>query len=80
MKDIRPKNIIKSRLVKTIDALSFGEPTGQNKNGEGIYKETHSDVSQRISILYKIQDEIPQLKNEILDKDTKMFPLEMSAP
>lgn len=36
-----------------------------------IYKEANSDISQLISILYEIQDEISQLKNEIHDKDTE---------
>ena len=31
----------------------------------------NSDVSQLISIMYEIQDEISQLKNEIHNKDTE---------
>lgn len=71
LSDLDSVEEIKSRLIKTIGALSFEEPTGQNESGEAIYKETNSDISQMISILYEIQDEISQLKNEIHDKDTE---------
>lgn len=71
LSDLDSVEEIKSRLVKTIGALSFEELTGQNENGEVTYKETNSDISQLISILYEIQDEISQLKNEIHDKDTE---------
>lgn len=71
LSDLDSVEEIKSRLVKTIDALSFGELTGQNENEKNVYKETNNDVSRLISILYEIQDEISQLKNEIHDKDTE---------
>lgn len=71
LSDLDSVEEIKSRLVKSIGALSFEKLTGQNENREGTYKETNSDVSQLISILYEIQDEISQLKNEIHDKDTE---------
>ena len=71
LSDLDSVEEIKSRLVKTISALSFEEPTSQNENGEVTYKETNSDVSQLISILYEIQDDISQLKNEVHDKDTE---------
>ena len=71
LNDLDSVEEIKSRLVKTIGALSFEKPTEQNERGEVIYKEANSDISQLISILYEIQDEISQLKNEIHDKDTE---------
>jgi len=71
LSDLDSVEEIKSRLIKTIGALSFEELTGQNGNGEVPYKETNSDVSQLISVLYEIQDEISQLKKEIHDKDTE---------
>ncbi|MCD8224206.1 MAG: winged helix-turn-helix domain-containing protein [Clostridiales bacterium] len=71
LRDLDSVEEIKSRLVKTISALPFEESTGQNENGEVAYKGTNSDVSQLIQILYEIQDEISQLKNEIHDKDTE---------
>ena len=71
LSDLDSVEEIKSRLVKTIGALSFEEPASKNENGEVTYKETNGDVSQLISILYEIQDEISQLKNEIHDKDTE---------
>ena len=71
LNDLDSVEEIKSRLVKTIGALSFEKPTEQNERGEVIYKEANSDISKLISILYEIQDEISQLKNEIHDKDTE---------
>ena len=73
---------IKSRLIKTIGALSFEEQSSNIENGEVNYKESNSDISQLISILYEIQDEISQLKNEIHDKDTETIQaiVKASAP
>ncbi|MGN0388935.1 MAG: nucleoside 2-deoxyribosyltransferase [Suilimivivens sp.] len=71
LNDLDSVEEIKSRLIKTIGALSFEEQSSQDESGEAIYKETNNDISQLISILYQIQDEISQLKNEIHDKDTE---------
>lgn len=73
---------IKSRLIKTINALSFEDPADQNENEEAPHKDVNSDVSQLISIMYEIQDEISQLKNEIHNKDTETIQtiIKASAP
>lgn len=41
-----------------------------NEDGSDI-KETNGDISQLISVLYEIQDDISRLKNEIHNKDTE---------
>ena len=72
----------KVRLIKTIGALSFDMQSDQsNEEGMGI-KDTNSDVSKLISVLYEIQDEISQLKAEIHNKDTETIQaiIKASAP
>ena len=71
LSDLDSVEEVKSRLIKTIGALSFDVQSDQsNEESTGI-KETNSEVSQLISVLYDIQDEISQLKNEIHNKDTE---------
>lgn len=71
LSDLDSVEEIKSRLVKTISALSFDEKIEQSESGEKVYKETNNDISPLVSILYEIQDDISQLKNEIHNKDTE---------
>lgn len=71
LSDLDSVEEIKSRLIKTIGALSFDEQSYQNENGKIAFKESQNDISQLISILYEIQDEISQLKTEIHNKDTE---------
>lgn len=82
LSDLDSVEEIKARLIKTIGALSFEEQSGQEESGEVIFKETNGDISKLISILYEIQDEISQLKNEIHDKDTETIQaiVKASAP
>ena len=62
---------IKSRLIKTIGALSFDTKSDQNNEDDSDTKEMNGDISQLIPILYEIQDDISQLKKEIHNKDTE---------
>lgn len=71
LSDLDSVEEIKSRLIKTIGALSFDEQSYQNEDDKIVFKENQNDISQLISILYEIQDEISQLKNEIHNKDTE---------
>lgn len=71
LSDLDSVEEIKSRLIKTIGALSFDEQSYQNEDGKTAFKENQNDISQLISILYEIQDEISQLKGEIHNKDTE---------
>lgn len=71
LSDLDSVEEIKSRLIKTIGALSFDEQSYQNEDGKTAFKENQNDISQLISILYEIQDEIFQLKGEIHNKDTE---------
>lgn len=58
LSDLDSVEEIKSRLIKTIGALSFDEQSYQNEDGKIAFKESQNDISQLISILYEIQDEI----------------------
>ena len=71
LSDLDSVEEVKSRLIKTIGALSFEEQSYQNEDGKIAFKESQNDISQLISILYEIQDEISQLKGEIHNKDTE---------
>lgn len=71
LSDLDSVEEIKSRLIKTIGALSFDEQSYQNEDGKIAFKESQNDISQLIPILYEIQDEISQLKSEIHNKDTE---------
>lgn len=71
LSDLDSVEEIKSRLIKTIRTLSFDEQFYQNEDGKIALKENQNDISQLISILYEIQDEISQLKSEIHNKDTE---------
>lgn len=71
LSDLDSVEEIKSRLIKTIGALSFDEQSYQNEDGKIAFKENQNDISQLIPILYEIQDEISQLKSEIHNKDTE---------
>lgn len=71
LSDLDSVEEIKSRLIKTIGALSFDVQSDQNNEDESDIKETNGDISQLISVLYEIQDDISQLKNEIHNKDTE---------
>ena len=71
MSDLDSVEEIKSRLIKTIGVLSFDEQSYQNENGKIAFKENPNDISQLIPILYEIQDEVSQLKNEIHNKNTE---------
>ena len=71
LSDLDSVEEVKTRLIKTIGALSFDIQSDQsNEECVGI-REINSDVSQLVSVLYEIQDEISQLKNEIHNKDTE---------
>lgn len=71
LSDLDSVEEIKSRLIKTIGALSFDVQSDQNNEDGSDIKETNGDISQLISVLYEIQDDISQLKNEIHNKDTE---------
>ncbi len=71
LSDLDSVEEIKSRLIKTIGALSFDVQLDQNNEDGSDIKETNGDISQLISVLYEIQDDISQLKNEIHNKDTE---------
>lgn len=73
LSDLDSVEEVKTRLIKTIGALSFDIQSNQgNEECVGI-REINNDVSQLVSILYEIQDEISRLKNEIHSKDTEII-------
>lgn len=82
LSDLDSVEEVKSRLIKTIGALSFDIQSDQNDEKATGIKDINSDVSQLISVLYEIQDEISQLKNEIHNKDTETIQaiVKASAP
>lgn len=71
LSDLDSVEEIKSRLIKTIGALSFDTKSDQNNEDDSDTKEMNGDISQLIPILYEIQDDISQLKKEIHNKDTE---------
>ena len=62
---------IKTRLIKTIGAMSFECEESTNLEQELLSQEFRCDNSQLLPILYEIQDEISSLKTEIHNKDTE---------
>lgn len=62
LSDLDAVEEVKTRLIKTINSLTFDEP---DVNSQEQDKDIHGDVSQMMSILFGIQDEIMQLKKEI---------------
>lgn len=73
LSDLDSVEEVKTRLIKTIGALSFDIQSNQgNEECVGI-RGINNDVSQLVSILYEIQDEISRLKNEIHSKDTEII-------
>lgn len=73
LSDLDSVEEVKTRLIKTIGALSFDIQSNQgNEECVGI-REINNDVSQLVSVLYEIQDEISRLKNEIHSKDTEII-------
>ena len=71
LSDLDSVEEVKTRLIKTIGALSFDIQSDQSNEECAGIREINSDVSQLVSVLYEIQDEISQLKNEIHNKDTE---------
>lgn len=69
LSDLDSVEEVKSRLIKTINALSF-EETLETEGAEN-HKDVIQEFSQLIPILYEIQDEISSLKKEIHNKDTE---------
>ncbi len=60
---------VKKRLKQTIEAFNIDSITEESANQEeGV--ESASDVAKLLPVLYQIQDEIVQLKEEIHIKDT----------
>lgn len=66
LSDLDSVEEIKSRLIKTISTISF-----ENSKVENETCETNSDLTQLVSILYEIKDEISLLKEQIRNKDTE---------
>ena len=64
LNDLDSVEEIKNRLIQTINAFSFDDDKEE-------IKETNSDISQLMPILYNIQDEVSNLKKEIQKKDTE---------
>lgn len=59
----------KDRLKKTIETMSFEEVVDNNNITVESNNDEKFDISQLLSVLYTIQDEISNLKQEIHDKD-----------
>lgn len=79
LSDLDSVEEIKSRLIKTIGALSFDMQSDQNNEDGSDIKEMNGDISQLIPILYEIQDDISQLKKEIHNKDTETIKAVINA-
>lgn len=62
---------IKTRLIKTIGAMSFESEENAHIEKESLLSEYYANNVQLLPILYEIQDEISNLKNEIHNKDTE---------
>lgn len=65
---------IKSRLEQTVQSFNFlemDEETGEQIEGVLMEESSSADMSHMLPILYEIQDQIVQLKEEIHNKDTE---------
>lgn len=73
LSDLDSVEEIKSRLIKTIGALSFDTKSDQNNEDDSDTKEMNGDISQLIPILYEIQDDISQLKRKFIIRIQKQY-------
>lgn len=62
---------VKTRLIKTIGAMSYEFDENENSISDVASQDYRSDNSQLLPVLYAIQDEISNLKMEIHNKDTE---------
>lgn len=71
LSDLDSVSEIKTRLEKTIGAMSFESEENIHLEKESLLSEYYANNVQLLPILYEIQDEISNLKNEIHNKDTE---------
>lgn len=69
LSDLDSVEEIKNRLIKTISTIRFEDFSADDMKEESI--DAKQDLSQLVSLLYEIKDEIIKLKKEIREKDTE---------